>query len=84
MTCRANIRGRIWLPCALEILEREYGIGADASRIASAAHLTGLHGRWEKIGSTPDIICDIGHNAHGLRQVFDQLKQVAQFQVIYS
>ena len=62
---------------ALEILEREYGIGADASRIAYAAHFTGLHGRWEKIGSTPDIICDIGHNAHGLKQVFDQLKQVA-------
>ncbi len=62
---------------ALEILEREYGFCADTGRIACAAHLTGLHGRWEKVSATPDIICDIGHNAHGLKQVFDQLKQVA-------
>ncbi len=62
---------------ALEILEREYGIDANTSRMAWAAHLTGLHGRWEKIGSKPDIICDIGHNAHGLRLVFDQLRAVA-------
>lgn len=62
---------------ALEILEREYGIAADPSRLDRAAHLTGLHGRWEKLASCPDIICDIGHNAHGLRRVFEQLQQVA-------
>ena len=62
---------------ALEILEREYGICADTSRIAGTAHLTGLRGRWEKLGSGPDIICDIGHNAHGLRLVFEQLREVA-------
>ena len=27
--------------------------------------------------SKPDVICDIGHNAHGLRLVFDQLRAVA-------
>ena len=62
---------------ALEILERRYGICADTGRIACAAHLTGLHGRWEKISSKPDIICDIGHNAHGLKRVFEQLRKVA-------
>lgn len=62
---------------AMDILEREYGIVADTSRIARAAHLTGLHGRWEKLAENPDIICDIGHNAHGLKQVFNQLREVA-------
>lgn len=62
---------------ALEILKLQYGIDADTSRLARAAHITGLHGRWEKIGSTPDIICDIGHNAHGLKRVFDQLREIA-------
>ena len=62
---------------ALDILRSRYGIVADTARLCRAAHLTGLRGRWEKLGSRPDIICDIGHNAHGLRQVFDQLKQVA-------
>ena len=62
---------------ALEILQSEYGIDADISRIPRAAAITGLRGRWEKVGSNPDIICDIGHNAHGLRCVFDQLRAVA-------
>ena len=62
---------------ALEILKSKYDIAADPSRIAKAATLTGLRGRWEKVSSSPDIICDIGHNAHGLKQVFDQLRAVA-------
>jgi dihydrofolate synthase/folylpolyglutamate synthase len=62
---------------ALEILHSKYGIDCDDSRIGRAATLTGLRGRWEKVSATPDIICDIGHNAHGLRQVFDQLRAVA-------
>lgn len=62
---------------ALEILRTHYGIEADTSRLPHAAALTGLHGRWEKLAEKPDIICDIGHNAHGLRRVFDQLREVA-------
>ncbi|MBP5506045.1 MAG: bifunctional folylpolyglutamate synthase/dihydrofolate synthase [Bacteroidales bacterium] len=61
---------------ALDIIETHYGISADNSRLKRAAALTGLHGRWEKLSSKPDIICDIGHNAHGLRRVFDQLREV--------
>ena len=69
---------------ALNILQSEYGITADTSRIPHAATLTGLRGRWEKIGTAPDIICDIGHNAHGLRRVFEQLCAVAsQYHHIY-
>ncbi|MBQ7254574.1 MAG: bifunctional folylpolyglutamate synthase/dihydrofolate synthase [Bacteroidales bacterium] len=69
---------------ALDILHSKYGIEADTSRIGRAARLTGLRGRWEKVGSSPDIICDIGHNAHGLRRVFEQLCAVApQYHHIY-
>ena len=68
----------------LNILQSEYGITADTSRIPHAASLTGLRGRWEKIGTSPDIICDIGHNAHGLHRVFEQLRAVApQYHHIY-
>ena len=62
---------------ALSILQSEYGITADTSRIPLAASLTGLRGRWEKVATAPDIICDIGHNAHGLRRVFEQIRAVA-------
>ncbi|MCR4565167.1 MAG: bifunctional folylpolyglutamate synthase/dihydrofolate synthase [Bacteroidales bacterium] len=36
--------------------------------LAHAAALTGLRGRWERLQSAPEVIGDIGHNAHGLRQ----------------
>jgi len=69
---------------ALDILSTHYGISSDASRLAEASQLTGLHGRWEKLSERPDIICDIGHNAHGLRRVFEQLREVApQYRHVY-
>ena len=34
---------------------------------------TGLHGRWEVLGSSPKIICDTAHNREGLKLVFKQL-----------
>lgn len=69
---------------ALDILHSQYGIDVDTSRIGRAARLTGLRGRWEKLAEKPDIICDIGHNAHGLRRVFEQLRTVApQYHHVY-
>ena len=41
--------------------------------IVHTAARTGFHGRWEKISDQPDVICDIGHNAHALRNNFAQL-----------
>lgn len=37
--------------------------------LAHAAKITGLHGRWEKIHSHPDIILDVAHNEDGIRQL---------------
>jgi len=33
----------------------------------------GFHGRWEKLMDEPLVICDIGHNAHGLKLNFERL-----------
>ena len=38
-----------------------------------AAAATGFHGRWETVSENPWVICDIGHNAHGLKYNFHQL-----------
>ncbi len=35
---------------------------------------TGLHGRWEKIHSAPDIILDVAHNADGINSLKEQLE----------
>ena len=34
-----------------------------------------FHGRWERLSTNPDVICDIGHNAPALTYNFAQLKE---------
>lgn len=35
-----------------------------------------FHGRWERIGTAPDVICDMGHNAQALRGNFARLEKM--------
>ena len=37
-----------------------------------------FHGRWERISDHPHIICDIGHNAHALKNNFSQLERMLE------
>lgn len=46
------------------------------SAIEHTAVRTGFRGRWEKMSDNPLIICDIGHNAHGLKYNFAQLQNM--------
>ncbi|MBC8051820.1 MAG: bifunctional folylpolyglutamate synthase/dihydrofolate synthase [Sphingobacteriaceae bacterium] len=39
--------------------------------------LTGLSGRWQTIETTPLIICDTGHNEHGIREVIKNIQSVS-------
>lgn len=43
--------------------------------LSNAAKNTGLRGRWEIMCTEPKVICDTGHNAHGLKHVFEQLRK---------
>lgn len=44
--------------------------------IMHAAERTGFRGRWEKLSEDPWVICDIGHNEHGLKYNFAQLDKM--------
>ena len=57
------------------LLETGYTIPEEAvyKGFAHVITITGLMGRWQLLQSSPRIICDIAHNAHGLRYVVDQL-----------
>lgn len=35
--------------------------------------LTGLMGRWQTISESPRIVCDVGHNEDGIREILNQL-----------
>lgn len=43
---------------------------------ASVCTLTGLRGRWETLRHKPLMICDTGHNSHGIRTYVEQLREL--------
>ena len=44
--------------------------------IEHTASIMDFHGRWEKLSDEPFVICDIGHNSHGLKYNFAQLEDM--------
>lgn len=56
--------------CALDVM----GVEADVYALENAARICDFHARWETVRENPHTICDIGHNAHGLRYNFAQLE----------
>jgi dihydrofolate synthase/folylpolyglutamate synthase len=48
---------------------------AEQQGLAHAASNTGFKGRWQILKRNPAIICDTGHNAHGLKYTMQQLKE---------
>lgn len=52
------------------------GMESLVSAIEHTAVRTGFRGRWEKMSDNPLMICDIGHNAHGLKYNFAQLQNM--------
>lgn len=57
---------------ALDVLS----VAPDVDAIAHTASRTGFGGRWQKMSDDPCVICDIGHNEHGLRYNFAQLEKM--------
>lgn len=41
----------------------------------NAAASTSLRGRWEKLGDSPLIVCDTGHNLNGIKCIAEQLDE---------
>ena len=47
-----------------------------ADGFAHVCTMTGLRGRWETLQTKPLVICDTGHNSHGIQYVARQLKEL--------
>lgn len=64
---------------ALEVMIQRHGFAIDEQHIRdgflNVIENTGLRGRWEVLGTHPEIIADTGHNRHGLEQVMAQLQR---------
>lgn len=67
---------------ALDVLSAQGVLSMSVSQVKEAiihtADRTGFRGRWEKLSDSPFVICDIGHNEHGLKYNFRQLQQMIQ------
>jgi dihydrofolate synthase/folylpolyglutamate synthase len=68
---------RTVLTAVSELKRQGYRIPEEAvyGGFAHVKELTGLRGRWELLQTRPRIICDTGHNAHGIRYIVSQLQQ---------
>ncbi|MBE6281726.1 MAG: bifunctional folylpolyglutamate synthase/dihydrofolate synthase [Bacteroides sp.] len=63
---------------ALHILQKAgYRINENHIRegFAKVCQLTGLMGRWQKLGERPTLVCDTGHNKGGMQYIVEQLGQ---------
>lgn len=62
---------------------RELGIKNEEIRkgFEKVCTMTGLRGRWEVLQEQPLVICDTGHNSHGIQYVARQLKDLQTNQV---
>ena len=67
---------------ALQVLRNICGVDLSRESIArgfaEVCTLTGLRGRWEVLSQSPLIICDTGHNGHGIRYVAEQLSRLME------
>jgi dihydrofolate synthase/folylpolyglutamate synthase len=56
-------------------LKLDYKIPNQAvySGFANVVELTGLMGRWQTLQQKPKVVCDTGHNEHGIRYIVKQL-----------
>jgi dihydrofolate synthase/folylpolyglutamate synthase len=61
---------------AIEILDHNnWGVTAAGvvEGLANVIELTGLKGRWQRLGEKPLVICDTGHNIDGMSEVVKQI-----------
>ena len=62
--------------CAVQtLIEQGYNIKEKHVHegIAKVCSLTGLMGRWQRLGNEPLAICDTGHNIGGMQYIVEQL-----------
>ena len=62
-----------------ELKKKKFDIPESAVRkgFKNVCRMTGLRGRWQLVSKKPDIICDTGHNSHGLKYIARHLEELS-------
>ena len=64
---------------SIEVLNQmDYSIPAEAVKegIEKVIPNTGFMGRWQTLSESPRIICDVGHNEDGIKEIVKQLNKL--------
>ncbi len=73
---RKNITGVLSVVDVLRSSGINVSDGAVKKGIESTVALTGLKGRWQKLGDRPLIYCDTAHNAEGINEVLQIINEL--------
>lgn len=79
---RKNLAGVL---AVIDVLnENGFSISDDQVRraLSSTSSITGLKGRWQRLGELPLVICDTAHNEGGVKEVMQQIHS-QQFEQLY-
>ena len=70
-----NKNARTVLTAIHELIKLGYKIPNHAvyNGFANVTKLTGLMGRWQTLQQKPRVVCDTGHNEHGVKYIVQQL-----------
>lgn len=69
------------LPAVLKTVELLRDMGWEIAEedllrgLGNARKMTGLMGRWQVLGYNPLLVCDTAHNAEGMKEVVQQMRQ---------
>jgi dihydrofolate synthase / folylpolyglutamate synthase len=72
---RKNLAGVLATINHLKELGFKISTEAIQQGLSNTTSLTGLKGRWQKLGENPTVICDTGHNEAGVQEVLKQINQ---------
>ena len=72
-----NKNARTVLAAIHELMKQDYKIPNQAvyEGFANVVELTGIMGRWQTLQHNPKVVCDTGHNEHGVRYIVEQLSR---------
>ncbi len=79
---RKNVVG-VW-QCLDILQERGFPTSLESRKkgLENIRAMTGLRGRWQMVSQNPYVVCDIAHNATGVRQIIRQLSRL-EFDRLY-
>ncbi len=82
----SNVRTVLTTISELKKLELNIPESAIQDGFRDVVKLTGLRGRWEKIGTCPTTICDAAHNEHGITQLLKQVSMMKfrQLRIVFG